>query len=86
MTTEPDGPLRLALASLQSLLQADGYDLQITRADASGLVLRISAGPEACSECLVPARIMEIYVRDALKDLPVWRDTVVDLQYPEPSS
>lgn len=82
MTAEPDRALTSALANLQTLLNADGYDLEVASASGSGLCLQIRSGPDACAECLVPARIMEVYVRDALKDLPVWRDTPLELRYP----
>ena len=75
--------LDAAFAKLRKLLQADGYDLSVDRADASGLNLRISASAEACAECLVPPAIMGIYVRDAIQHLPEWRDAPISFAYPE---
>ncbi len=79
-------PIRSALTPLTELLRIDGYDLEVVQADTAGVALQIHAGAEACAECLVPASIMELYVRDALKDLPAWRDARLDLRYPQKGS
>ena len=44
-------------AGLSSALEADGYHLAIDEADA-GLSVVITAGPDACEDCLVPKDLM----------------------------
>lgn len=46
-----------ALAGLRSTLAADDYAMDVREAGA-GIEVLISAGPEACAECLVPKPIM----------------------------
>lgn len=71
-----------AFAGMRQLLQADGYDLAVNQADASGIILAITAGADACADCLVPPAIMEMYARDALKDMAAWRDAPIAFLYP----
>lgn len=57
-----------ALAGQRSMLAADGYDLRLAE-DATGtLVATISAGPNACPDCLVPKAMMRRYFDEALAD------------------
>jgi len=56
-----------ALASLTTMLEADGYGLELSEADAGALVARIAAGPDACADCLVPKSMMTRYFEDALR-------------------
>jgi hypothetical protein len=44
-------------AGLSSALEADGYRLAIDEADAK-LSVVITAGPDACEDCLVPKDLM----------------------------
>jgi hypothetical protein len=54
-----------ALAPLRDMLALDGYGLSLTeRGDE--LVARITAGPEACEDCLVPKTIMAAHIERAL--------------------
>lgn len=54
-----------ALAAQRAMLAADGYGLAL--ADSDGvLVATISAGPEACDDCLVPKSLMRTYFERAL--------------------
>lgn len=46
------------LADLQQTLAADDYHLSVER-DADAAVVTITAGPEACAECLVPKDLMK---------------------------
>jgi len=46
------------LAELQKTLAADDYHLTVER-DADAAVVTITAGPEACAECLVPKDLMK---------------------------
>jgi molybdopterin/thiamine biosynthesis adenylyltransferase len=43
--------------ALASALEADGYHLAIDEADAK-LSVVITAGPDACEDCLVPKELM----------------------------
>ncbi len=73
-----------ALGALRALLSADGYDLQTVEASRAGIILQIAAGEGACAECLVPASMMSLYVRDALKGLPASAGIPIELRYPPP--
>ncbi|RRO20420.1 hypothetical protein EIL87_00530 [Saccharopolyspora rhizosphaerae] len=54
-----------ALAELRSTLAADDYDLAVT--DTGGQVrVRITAGPSACEDCLVPKPLMRGVLHKAL--------------------
>ena len=70
-----------ALASLRTMLAADGYGL-VVQAAAAGLVAEIRAGPEACADCLVPKELMRIYIVNALR--PVLGDELppIEISYP----
>ena len=46
-----------AVAGLRSTLAADDYAMEITE-EGSGVLVRITAGPAACADCLVPQPIM----------------------------
>jgi hypothetical protein len=45
------------LADLRATLAADDYAMEVDRA-GPGVLVRITAGPAACAECLVPPTIM----------------------------
>jgi hypothetical protein len=57
-----DGP---AVADLRRTLAADDYALDIDRA-GPGVLVRITAGPQACADCLVPPPIMRSILGGAL--------------------
>ena len=80
--TGDEAELERAFSPLRALLLADGYGLVLARADGHGITLRLSAEPGACADCLVPPAIMEMYARDALKDLAQWRDAPIAFIYP----
>jgi hypothetical protein len=65
-----------ALRSLRDVLTADGYDLEWSLADGDRIVIRVVAGAEACAECLVPVRVMEAIMADALRETPYTLDHV----------
>jgi hypothetical protein len=46
-----------ALQPFAESFQADGYDLSLSDRDGS-LVVTITAGPEACAECLIGKELM----------------------------
>jgi hypothetical protein len=54
-----------ALDGLRSTLAADDYRLAVTES-GSGVEVRITAGPHACAECLVPKPIMRAVLGPAL--------------------
>jgi hypothetical protein len=67
-----------ALENLRRTLAADDYDLALTETPA-GIAARITAGPDACADCLVPKPLMRNILRDAL-GVPEERIT---LAYPD---
>ncbi len=70
-----------ALASLRNMLRADGYELQTVAVSPEGVTLQITAGEDACADCLVPVSLMTLYVRDALRHLPDGEQVPIELRY-----
>lgn len=66
----PSSEIEAALSSLKAMLAADGYELDVDGNGPDMLVARISAGPQACEDCLVPKDMMRRYFIEALR--PVW--------------
>jgi hypothetical protein len=60
-----DGADDAALADLRRTLAADDYGMEVTRSGTEVLV-RITAGPDACADCLVPPTIMRSILGRAL--------------------
>jgi Fe-S cluster biogenesis protein NfuA len=69
-----------ALADIQRSLAVDGYRLDVERATAQGLSVRIVALPGACEECLAPQDVLKMiisagvdgaYVPDEIDLLPL---------------
>ena len=56
-----------ALSSLGTMLEADGYALEIGEDGPDVVVAEIKAGPDACEDCLVPKDMMRSYFEEALK-------------------
>lgn len=54
-----------ALAGLREMLAADDYQLTV-RESGDGLAVRITAGPDACEDCLVPKAVMRGVLHNAL--------------------
>ena len=54
-----------AVEGLRSTLAADDYAMEITEV-GPGVLVRITAGPEACADCLVPQPIMRGILGGAL--------------------
>jgi len=67
--------------AIAATLAADGYHLQIAEA-GDRVRVTITAGPEACADCLVPENLMRGILGQALG---VPQDTV-DLAYPSTPS
>ncbi|HYW25521.1 MAG TPA: hypothetical protein VE953_15235 [Terriglobales bacterium] len=65
------------LQTMRAALEADGYLLDVSE-DRGRLDARISAGPEACEDCLVPKSIMLAMLQQAL-GVP---EQSIDLRYP----
>ncbi len=57
------------LSSIREGLAADGYDLDVEIADDGSVAVRVSAGPDACEDCLVPKPIFHDLVTAPLADL-----------------
>ena len=51
-------------AELQEILAADGYQLEVDRVDET-FVFRVLAGPDSCSDCLVPKSVFADIARRA---------------------
>lgn len=76
-----DEALAERVRPLADALQADGYALEVTRADESRIVARISATPDACPDCLVPKTIMAAMFSEAI-DGGSGEHSEVELRYP----
>jgi hypothetical protein len=72
-----------ALAGLRRGLQADGYDLVVETVSEGVARVRVTAGPNACEECLVPKPITVGALKASLRALP--EITGIDLVYPTDS-
>ena len=70
-----------ALAGLRSTLEADNYRMSVTES-GDGVEVTITAGPDACADCLVPKPIMRNILHAALG---VPEDAIV-LTYPADSA
>ncbi|WP_308257862.1 hypothetical protein [Pseudonocardia lacus] len=69
-----------ALADLRRTLAADDYGLEVTRA-GTDVLARITAGPQACADCLVPPPIMRGILGRALGVA----EESISVQYPAES-
>jgi hypothetical protein len=67
-----------ALDNLEKTLAADDYRLAVAES-GSGARVRITAGPEACADCLVPKPLMRSVLHTAL-GVP---EEEITLIYPE---
>ena len=68
-----------ALQPIRNSLQADGFDLKIESFEEGVASLIVTAGPEACQECLIPAEHMQLRIENRLKGIA----RIVRLRYPE---
>ena len=69
-----------AMEFARSLLQGDGYDVELESYVAGELKLAIVAGPEACAECLVPKDVLSGIIASTLP--AELAGTRVSLTYP----
>jgi hypothetical protein len=65
------------LRTMRAALEADGYRLDVNER-GERLEARISAGPGACEDCLVPKPVLLAMLRQAL-GVP---EQAIDLHYP----
>jgi hypothetical protein len=65
------------LRTMRAALEADGYLLDVSE-DGERLEARISAGPDACEDCLVPKPVLLAMLHQAL-GVP---EQSIDLLYP----
>lgn len=66
-----------ALAKFREMMAKDGYDLKWSLTEEEAVVVEVEAGPDACSDCLSPAPVMEAIMGDALSPTPYRLDHVV---------
>lgn len=71
--------IQAQLEGFRESLIADGYDLTVDAITDNTAHLRISAGPDACAECLVPKRMMQPMIEAELADFPGLK---IELAYP----
>lgn len=67
------------LAQIQTMLGPDGYELEWRSSGADTIELEVVAGPDACTECLVPKAVMLEIVNGMLSEVGV---QVSSLVYP----
>jgi len=63
---------------LRASLQPDGYDAEVTEA-GERVRVRITAGPDACADCLAPEPVL----RGVAADLLGVPEDKIDLSYPD---
>ena len=61
--------IQAQLEGFRESLIADGYDLTVDAITDGTAHLRISAGPDACAECLVPKRMMQPMIEAELSEV-----------------
>ncbi len=64
------------------MLSADGYQLDLTDEGDEAILASITAGPDACADCLVPKEMMKIYFDSALREALGDEAPDVSLAYP----
>lgn len=72
---------RERLSELNTMLAADGYQLEVAPA-SDGIAVTIAAGSDACADCLAPERVVRQIIDDNLAGLVA----VTSLTYPEASA
>lgn len=72
---------RSALAPLIDATRMDGFEVDVA-AEADGLVLTVSASPDACAECLVPKSIFLSIVSNTLGGGGVQVPGTIRIVYP----
>lgn len=59
-----------ALQGLRDTLEADGYVLEWSMEDQNQIGIRVSAGSDACADCLVPSELMRSILSNELRETP----------------
>lgn len=72
--------LEESLSEIVAALEVDGYSMRIEDWASGRLTLNIEAGQDACEDCLVPPKTMELIVRGVLPDSIDVRE--VAIRYP----
>jgi hypothetical protein len=67
----------VALDGIRSALEADGYELHVDPDGDDQFAIRITAGPEACADCLVSKQLMSDMIGAVAPSGVAW-----SLQYP----
>jgi hypothetical protein len=75
------GSVETALDDFRRAMEADGYTMVVDDLDSGSLRVTITAGPQACEDCLVPKPVMLTLLRQSLASLPAIRE--IDLVYPK---
>jgi hypothetical protein len=75
--------VRTSLRGVAEMLDADGYGLEVREVVGNRAVLAVSAGPQACAECLVPREILSELVGRQLREGGL--SLSVDILYPAES-
>ena len=65
---------------MAAMLEADGYELAVSRPAGAPVRLEVVAGPEACQECLVPKEIFESIALKHLAQAGLGAE--VEIRYP----
>jgi hypothetical protein len=66
------------LADITTMLAADGYNLDVAE-NGERVTLTVSAGPDACADCLVPK---DVFRGIAAHQLGI-EDELLDITYPQ---
>ena len=61
--------IEAALRPIQDSLQIDGFDLKVEGVNDGVVSVVVSAGPEACLECLIPEAHFKLRIEDKLRGL-----------------
>jgi hypothetical protein len=82
MITATTDAVTNALDEMRTMLQADGYDLQIEVKTGTATLI-VLATPTACAECLVPKEILASMAASMLHDGGISAEqTDIRMEYP----
>lgn len=75
-TTENAQAVDAALGGFREMLSADGFAVKWAESAADKIVVTIEATPDACADCLVPEKVMNGILTNALSSTPYTLDRV----------